>query len=110
MSRGGYRPGAGRPKGSGKAVKTAPVPSLKFPSAVDSAAQEAGLSPMDYLLRLMRNPDEDAVLRARAAALLLPFLHPRTVEAGKKTKAQEAAATAEVGTDWEELLNPTRPQ
>ena len=58
----------------------------------------------------MRDPGEDAALRARAAALLLPFMHPKTGEAGKKATAAACAANAEVGTPWEELLNPNRAQ
>ena len=64
---------------------------------------------MDYLLRIMRDPSEDAALRARAAALLMPFMHPKTGEAGKKATAAAAVADAAVGTDWEELLaGPTQ--
>lgn len=111
MSRGGYRAGAGRPKGgkTGKRVAQA-APSLKVPPDVGNAAQEAGLSPMAYLLRIMRDPGEDAPLRARAAALLLPFMHPKTGGVGKKVTAAADAANAEVGTSWEELLNPNRTQ
>ena len=109
MPRGGARLGAGRPKGSRKRGKTA-KPSLKVPPAVGKAAREANLTPKDYLLRIMRDPAEDAALRARAAALLLPFMHPKTGELGKKKAAAACAANAEVGTPWEELLNPNRAQ
>ena len=108
MSRGGYRPNAGRPKGArkGEGGKTGKrVASLKVPPAVGAAAREANLTPKDYLLRIMRDPGEDAALRARAAALLLPFMHPKTGEAGKKATAAADAASAHIGTDWGDLLD-----
>ena len=106
-----------------------------MPADVGAAAAEAGLSPMDYLLRVLRDPKVDAVRRDRAAALLLPFAHPKASELGKKltaaerakivatgkyapseppklsiigkkAAAQAAAVTAQDGTDWEALLNP----
>jgi hypothetical protein len=144
MARGGFRPGAGRPKGSGKAP-LAPVitptvtASVPVPADIAEAAAEVGLTPLAYLTQVMRDRNAEVLRRDRAAALLLPFVHPKAGDSGKKTTAaeaarfaatgkyapgeppklavmgkkaaaQEAAATAEAGTDWEELLNPARAQ
>ena len=45
MARGGYRPGSGRPK--------------QVPADVQQAALEAGQSPLDYMLSVMRDPRAD---------------------------------------------------
>ena len=55
------------------------------------------ITPMDYLLRVMRNPIEKKDRRDRAAALLLPFTHAKAGEAGKKEEKNKAAKTAASG-------------
>jgi hypothetical protein len=138
MARGGYRPGAGRPRGSGKAVPApviAPTAALSVPVPADiaEAAQEVGLTPLAYLTQVMRDHSAEVLRRDRAAALLLPFVHPKAGDhgkkataadaarfaatgkyapseppkpavIGKKAAAQAAAATAQDGTFWEDLL------
>ena len=67
MAHGGYRPGAGRPPGAlNKRTQ-------------DTVAQieESGLTPLDYLLSVMRDtgkPDNERIDAAKAAA---PFVHAR---------------------------------
>ena len=90
MARGGYRPGAGRPKGS---------PTIRL----TAEAQEAP-DPLTYLRSVMADPNADPARRDRAAIALLPYLHPRA-EAGGKKAAEAAARDAERGTDWEALLS-----
>lgn len=77
MARGGVRPGAGRKKGSGN-VKS---------REIAEKALEDGISPLEYMLELMRKPypdDADAVakvnldgLRFEAAKAAAPYVHPR---------------------------------
>jgi hypothetical protein len=93
MARGGYRPGAGRPRGS------------KTVTAEDKAAdapQEAAnvdLLPLDYMLKVLRDPAADPVRRDRMAIAAAPFLHPRKepVGQGKKEAADEKAKKAAGG-------------
>jgi hypothetical protein len=66
MPRGGKRPGAGRPRGS-KTKKTAQL----------LAAAAAGETPVDFLLRVMRDEAVDASVRMDAAKAVAPYLHPR---------------------------------
>jgi hypothetical protein len=66
MPSGGKRPGAGRPRGS-KTKK----------QALLLAAAEAGELPVDFLLRIMRDPTVDAAVRMDAAKSVAPYLHPR---------------------------------
>lgn len=67
MPRGGYRPGGGRPKGS-KSKKT---------QQIAAAAVAAGESPLEYLLRTMRDPTQDEARRLDAAKCAAPYIHPR---------------------------------
>lgn len=67
MSQGGRRPGAGRP-----------------PGAVNKVAEEArrralfkGVSPLEFLLKVMRDEGEDMPRRLDAAKAAIPFVHPK---------------------------------
>ena len=71
---GGDRPGAGRPK------KDAPVIEVK--SSDD---------PKAFLLSIMNDQDVDARLRIDAAKCLMPFVHMKLGEGGKKEQKQDAA-------------------
>lgn len=91
MSKGGYRPGAGRPKGSG---------TLRLQPEAREAAD-----PLTYLRGVMADEAADPARRDRAAIALLPYMHPRADAGGKKAAAEAAARDAEAGTDWEKLLS-----
>lgn len=64
---GGARPGAGRKRGS------------VSQRAVDVAAKamSEGLTPIEYMLSIMRNEDADPKDRGWAAEKVAPYLHPR---------------------------------
>ncbi|MCU0943548.1 MAG: hypothetical protein MUE35_13480 [Hydrogenophaga sp.] len=101
MARGGYRPGAGRPKGS-KSKVAAPVDLAAAQAPADAPDKTDDLtdaSPLDYLLSVMRDPKADPVRRDRAAIAAAPFLHPRKepVGQGKKEAAEAAAKRAATG-------------
>jgi hypothetical protein len=64
---GGARAGAGRPRGS---------VSRQSIDAVAKAMAD-GISPVEYMLNIMRNDDADAKERAWAAEKVAPFVHPR---------------------------------
>ena len=65
--RGGKREGAGRPQGS-RMVKTALIAQM---------AAEAGETPLEFMLRIMRDESQPAALRFEAAKVSAPFIHPR---------------------------------
>lgn len=77
---GGFRIGAGRPK-----------------KAKQAEAIQAGLTPMEYLLGVMRNPENTLARRTRAAALLLPYMHAKPGGAGVKDARQIAGEKAASG-------------
>lgn len=63
---GGRRPGAGRPRGSRN----------KATAAKAAAIAKSGITPLDYMLRVMRQSDNEAV-RLDAAKAAAPYVHPR---------------------------------
>ena len=67
MARGGKRDGAGRPAGS---VTT------KSREVAEQAA-ESGLTPLDYMLKVMRDEAADEAKRLEAAKSAAPYVHQR---------------------------------
>lgn len=65
--KGGSRPGAGRPKG--------------LPNKVTRQQQEAiaasGETPLEYMLRILRDPSIDNSRRDDMAKAAAPYVHPR---------------------------------
>lgn len=64
---GGQRPGAGRPRGS---------VSRRSVDAV-TQAMSAGITPVEYMLSIMRDESADPKRREWAAEKAAPYLHPR---------------------------------
>jgi hypothetical protein len=91
MPRGGARPGAGR---KSKAVNDAV-------QACEIAAKRSGgeLTPLDFMLALMRDEKQDMKLRVAMAQAAAPYIHAKPGDApkGKKEQAQEAAAEIAAG-------------
>ena len=78
MPSGGRRPVAGRPKGS-KSKKTVAL----------LAAAADGETPLDFLLRNMRDATLDGSVRLDCAKSAAPYLHPRlaaTIQATANTE------------------------
>jgi phage terminase small subunit len=53
--------------------------------------------PKDFLLATMNDFEAEAKLRVDAAKALMPFIHPRRGESGKKDTAKDKAASAAQG-------------
>ena len=127
MARGGSRPGAGRkpraladgaapkPKAvprkkkeatqyvDANGVKTAAAPK-NWPFGQEPPAEQAPkpdlseLTPLEYLLGVMRDGDEEKGRRMQAATLAAPYVHARKVESsGKKEEAAAKAKAAGAG-------------
>lgn len=67
MPRGGPRPGAGRKRGSVS----------KKTTEVAQRAAETGVTPLEYLLKVMRDSKKPLGLRMDAAKSAAPYMHPR---------------------------------
>jgi phage terminase small subunit len=80
MPSGGRRPGAGRPRKHPKLASDAP-----------KAVPHPWESPLEYMLRVMRDPTESMEARARMAVAAAPYCHPKMGEQGKKDSKQEKA-------------------
>ncbi len=89
--RGGYRPGAGRPKGS------------KTKNKVDvllDAIQTGGYTGTDaklYLEDLLSSPTIDRKTKIKIAGILLPYQYQRKEENNKKDERAERAERAAQG-------------
>lgn len=84
--RGGARQGAGRRKGSVSEPTRLRV-------AVAEKALQSGLTPLDYMLSILRDVTKDEKERFAAAKEAAPYLHPRlsSVEAHVKVSEHEEA-------------------
>ena len=91
---GGYRVGAGRPKGS----RTLALIPATTPARPD-------MTPLEYMLAVMRDPLADPARRDRMAIAAAPFLHRKVADIGKKEAADLAALDAGKGSRWAELLD-----
>lgn len=110
MARGGARPGSGR-KATGLAkpkkpkAEAAPVafsadgvktkdapPSWPFGVEPESLSE---LTPLQYLLSVVRDVGADERVRIQAASIAAPFMHAKVGEAGKKD--EKGAAAKRVG-------------
>ena len=98
MPRGGYRPGAGRPRGEQEIKKTTPLPPMP-PRALNKELNKHKLTPLAYMLQVINDDRADEALRLRAAACAAPYVHARKQETGvgKKERDQETAKEAAVG-------------
>lgn len=93
MARGGYRPGAGRPKGS-RSVKEGGA----VPADIRRAAREAKLSPLEYMLGVMNDEDAAPERRDRMAIAAAPFVHARASDEAPGKKERQAAAARAAAT------------
>jgi phage terminase small subunit len=85
--RGGYRPGAGRPKGARNKNRTKPAEKVGKQSDIPAE----NLTPLEFMLKIMRSPNEPVELRLRCAIAACPYCHPRKGEAGTGKKDEKAA-------------------
>jgi hypothetical protein len=89
MSRGGPRPGSGRPK----------RPKNKRTIAKEQAILSSGLDPLDYMLAVMNDQTAEKPLRLEAAKSLAPFKHPRLSASEISLLDQAPREEAEVRAD-----------
>lgn len=78
---GGARPGAGRPPKD--------PPKLDLTEVMSKALLHT--DPKAFLLAVMNDPGTEAKVRVDAAKSLMPFMHKKLGENGKKDQAQEEA-------------------
>jgi len=104
MPKGGFRPafGRGRPKGIKETQPRKPrTPRLPAPPVIEAdpaaiAVINDGLTPLEYMLAVMRDPGADQTRRDRMAMACAPYCHPRMFDqrVGKKEVQKAKAKTA----------------
>jgi hypothetical protein len=67
MANGGRRPGAGRPKGRAS----------KMNEAARIQAAAGGITPLEYMLAVLRDMTKDSEIRMDAAKAAAPYIHSR---------------------------------
>ena len=83
MARGGYRPGAGRPrKGEGR---------KEVAAEVKAEARRLDMTPLEYMLAVMNDADADPRRRDSMAVSAAPYVHAKKAEAGDGKKAERQA-------------------
>lgn len=91
MARGGYRAGAGRPRGtsSTKLSKTEE-------KVIKKSAKLENKTPLDYMLAVMNDATADDDRRDKMAIAAAPYVHQRAADQklGKKEQKIEAAKNA----------------
>lgn len=99
MASGGYRPGAGRPKGAkNKKTVEREAGEPKVPADIAQEAAENNLDPLTYMLRVMNDKKAKKDRRDRMAIAAAPFVHARATEAkGKKQDREDKAKDAAAG-------------
>ena len=92
MASGGYRAGAGRPRGS-----TSKKLSKKDVKAIKKSAKLSGMTPLEYMLSVMNSAEADDERRDRMAIAAAPYVHEKAVDKklGKKEQKLEAAKNIE---------------
>jgi hypothetical protein len=104
LPKGGYKPGGGRPPGVRSAPRAPRDDELGEPLAAAAPgearvarpgrkAKPENLSPLEYMIRVMNDPNADWARRDRMAMAAAPLIH-KTTEKGKKEIAAEKADEA----------------
>jgi hypothetical protein len=107
MARGGYRPGAGRPKGAkgGSKTKKQPIKTPqdavlndpKTPEDVKEEVKSGKKDPLEYMLDVMNDASAEVERRDKMAFWALPFCYAKPAEKGKKDDKSERAKVAGAG-------------
>lgn len=100
MTRGGFRAGAGRKNGS---IQGFAALSKENQALVEAALSEFGsnnnqlpadISPLDFLLHVMRNNTAPMAIRLQAATVAAPYVHPRLTSS--KVTVQKESNLSEI--------------
>jgi hypothetical protein len=78
MPRGGPRPNSGRKAGT-KNIKT---------KVIAERCAEEGITPLEYMLNVMRDPTQEFDTRMDAAKSCAPYMHPKLASVEQKVEAE----------------------
>lgn len=103
MAGGGARVGAGRPR---KGQLPAPKPERE--AAV--GAKKLGMTPLEYMLSVMNDPDGDDGRRDRMAVAAAPYVHGRAADVAGGKKEQRQKAAEDVAAKGSKFAPPAPPR
>ena len=103
MARGGYRPGAGRPKKSGGPSKK------ELAEEAVREATSAGMTPLEYRLSVMNDRSTDADRRDKMAIAAAPYVHAKA-DTEVKGKKEQRQANAEKSASGGRFAAPSAPK
>jgi hypothetical protein len=106
MPRGGYRPGAGRKK---SALPKVPKIAAVTEAEVVGEAQSFGMTPKEYMLKVMNDLTAGVDRRDRMAIAAAPFLHAKA-EAENEGKKAQRQASAEKASSAGKFAVPDGPK
>lgn len=86
MAKGGKRPGAGRKPGSLD----------KFKEETAAAVAASGITPLEYMLSILRDTSQDQEHRIDAAKSAAPYCHPRLNSVTMDARVQQVLSQAEI--------------
>lgn len=102
---GGFRIGAGRPKGSKDTRPRAPRASTKAAATPRPDKPAPAMSGTQWLRFVVNDASAEPHRRDRAAAVLAGIENRTRLQPGKREAAQAASADAGKGTPWEAWLD-----
>jgi hypothetical protein len=85
-------------------------PQASTPQDIVTQAELRGLTPLAYMLQVMRNPKVSQRRRDRMAVVAARYLHARPADSGGKKRELAEAAREAGGEEWADDLDPSRPQ
>lgn len=84
----------GRQQAAAPAPMPTPTQAAPSPQVPANVAEPGRLTPLDYLLQVMRDPGEPTAVRVMAAKTAAPFVHAKLGESDKPGKRHETAEKA----------------
>lgn len=100
MARGGYRPGAGRPRKNLAETEAKAAAKPAKASAKNQKTEERieriERTPLEYMVDVMNDPNADQARRDRMALAAAPFVHGKIAEVGAGKKEQQKQKAEEL--------------
>ena len=97
MARGGFRPGAGRPrKEPAETATKADAKPAKASAKNQTTEERVERTPLEYMLDVINDPSADQARRDRMALAAAPFVHGKIAEVGAGKKEQQKQKAEEL--------------
>lgn len=105
MARGGYRAGAGRPRGASNAKL-----SKKDVKVIKKSAKLSEMTPLEYMLAVMNSEDVDDDRRDKMAIAAAPYVHEKATDKKLGKKEQKLEEAKSIGGLYSPRNAPNKPK